>query len=215
MRIPISACVWALGRIALCGEDGPPVRVWKGELTEWTVRGPSGDFALLEKATIHRCRVTPETYLTRETLRVTPIGVRVGDFVEVVADLREGPSRCRALTLYIKPLERTPQQAARSPYWSSPQAPFLDNLFPRGMMTMTGIVDSIEGERLVLWTRGQKKMSLSLRPDTVFSDNGRPVSVEGLPVQTRVFLRAGRSFEGTLEVYQIVWGDILFPSKGP
>jgi hypothetical protein len=152
--------------------------------------------------------------MTRETLRVTPIGVRVGDFVEVVADMREGAGRCRALTVYIKPLERTPQQAAKSVYWSSPSSAFLDNLFPRGLMTLSGIVASIEGERLVLWTRGQRKMLFSLRPDTVFSDNGLPVGVEGLRPQTRVFLRAGRSFEGTLEAYQIVWGDVLFPSKG-
>jgi hypothetical protein len=200
--------------VALAGaaEPGPPVKIWKGELTEWNVRGISGDFAILEKSTIHRCKITPQTYLTRETLRVTPIGVRAGDFVEVVADMRE-EGRCTALTVYIKPLERSAKQAALSPRLSMPSPGFLDNLFPRGLITLTGIVEEVGEDRVVLWTRGQRKMSFILRPDTIFSDSGVPVGAKALAPQTRVFLRAGRSFEGDLEAYQIVWGEILFPNR--
>ncbi len=195
-------------------EDGPGVRIWKGELIEWNVRGPVGDLAMLDKATIRRCKVSSQTYMTRETLRVTPVGVRVGDFVEVVADLREA-GRCTALTLYIKPGEQTPKQRSLSPYWTPRSSPgILDNLFPRGMITLTGIVDKIVEEEITLWTRTQRKVTFALRPDTVFSDNGRPVGMESLPKQTRVFLRAGRTFDGALEAYQVVWGEILFPVRG-
>ncbi len=207
----LAGAVWLVGAI-IAAEPGPPVKVWKGELTEWNIRGISGDFAILERSTIHRCKVTPQTYLTRETLRVTPIGVRAGDFVEVVADMRE-EGRCTALTVYIKPMERSAKQAALSPRLSMPSPGFLDNLFPRGLITMSGIVDEVGEDKVVLWTRGQRKVPFILRPDTIFSDNGVPVGVKALTPQTRVFLRAGRSFEGGLEVYQIVWGDILFPNR--
>jgi len=170
---------------------------------------------MLERAKIQRCRITPQTYLARETLRVTPIGVRVGDFVEVIADFRDA-QRCVALTLYIKPLEQSPKDRAMSPYWRPPTQGFLDNLFPRGLITLTGIVERVTDQEVLLWTRAQRKMTFSLRPDTVFSENGLPVGQASLAPQTRVFLRAGRSFEGALEAYQIVWGDILFPARsGP
>ena len=181
----------------------PALHILKGELLEWNVRGLSGDMLVEvdDGPRRWRCQVTTETFLSRATIRIHPAGVRVGDSLEIVA---EGtPAACVARTVYIRPpdMKRLHARIVMSRT--------LDSLWLRGLLTFTGIVNRVEGDRLYLQTRKFGSKSFALRDDTVFSSGGRNVELGALPAQTRVFLRANRTFDGDLEAYHVIWGDIL------
>jgi hypothetical protein len=188
----------------------PALRILKGELLEWNVRGLSGDLLVdaEEGPRRWRCRVTTDTFLSRASIRIHPAGVRVGDTLEIVA---EGvPSSCVARTVYIRPPD---PRLARKRIALSMSRSALDTLWPRGLLTFTGMVNRVEGNRLYLQTRKFGSKSFALRDDTIFSHAGRNVEPSDLGQQTRVFVRANRTYEGDLEVYHVVWGDILLPRR--
>jgi hypothetical protein len=190
----------------------PALRILKGELIEWNVRGLSGDLLLdasEDGPRRWRCRITADTFLSRASIRIHPAGVRTGDTLEIVA---EGtPGQCLARTVYIKPPD--PRRVRLRQPWLSVST-MLDGLAPRGLLTFTGMVNRMEGSRLFLQTRKFGSKSFALRDDTVFSHGGRSVEAADLGVQTRVFVRANRTFEGDLEVYHVVWGEILRTGGG-
>ena len=196
-------------------DDLPPVRILRGLLIEWDMQGLAGEFSVRQSDNhVQRCRVTPETYMTRQTigLRVRPEGVKPGDFLEVVADLRNGPSRCQALTIYVgvsDPERRIP----RLPLPSQPSR-MMETLAPRGRLTFAGVVQRLEPNLMVVQTRNDGAMAFQLRTDTLFSAEGRLVDRDKLQVHTHVFVRAGNGLYGEMEAYQVVWGDILLPGAG-
>ena len=199
--------------VPLAGQNGPPVRIMRGELIRWEVRGFTGDLSIRDAMhRVHRCSVTPDTYLTRQTLRVTPVGVKPGDFLEVVADLRDGVESCRALTIYVRASDPA-LVAARGPLTVPPQRIIMDNLWPRGALTFAGVVQRLEPDRMIVQTRKDGSQTFHLRADTVYTAEGRLVEAARLSVHTRVFVRAGRGFEGEMEAYQVVWGGIVTPKQ--
>lgn len=188
----------------------PSLKILKGELLEWNVRGLAGDL-LMEQGEDGprrwRCQVTNDTFLSRASIRIHPAGVRVGDTLEIVAE--GAPTTCVARTIYIRPPDMRRMRAKLAMSRST-----LDSLWPRGLLTFSGIVNRVEGDRLYVQTRKFGSKSFALRNDTVFSNGGRNVDVASLASQTRVFLRANRTYEGDLEVYQVIWGDILKTREG-
>jgi hypothetical protein len=66
---------------------------------------------------------------------------------------------------------------------------------------------------MVVQTRKSGSKTFHLRPDTVYTAQGRLVEPGLLEVHTRVFVRAGRGFEGEMEAYQVVWGGIVTPKQ--
>ncbi len=195
--------------LSLSGQDGPPVRILQGELIEWQVQAGAGSFSIREADNqVHWCRLEPETYITRQSHRVSAVGVRPRDQLEVIADLRKGG--CVAVTIYVRP----PETARRYPRLMLPPPPrtnFMDNLYQRGNMTFAGVVQRLDQEMLVLKTRAGSQLLFQLRPDTVFSAWGKEVDSKSLAPQTIVYVRAGNVFGGDMEAFQIVWGDILTP----
>ena len=85
----------------------------------------------------------------------------------------------------------------------------------RGNITVAGVVLQVADGVLVLRTRSNELRRILLRPDTRYFGEGQPLTVSGLPLSTRVFVRAGRNLEGNVEAYQIVWGSILEPVMPP
>jgi hypothetical protein len=195
-------------------DEEPPVRIVKGELIEWEAQGLSGDFSVRDaQSFVHRCKFNADTYLKRQTLRVTPTGVKPGDFLEVVADIRNGPASCRALTIYIRASDPARWAGGRAPTRPLSMRLINDNLWPRGSLTFSGVVQRLEPNRMVVQTRSDGAKTFHLRTDTLFSEQGRLVQRTNLSVHTRVFVRAGRGFEGEMEAYQIVWGGIVTPRE--
>jgi hypothetical protein len=205
MRLLILAAAAA----SLVAQEGPPVRILQGELLEWQVSAGAGDFSIRElDHRVHWCKIFPDTYITRQSHRINHVGVRPGDTLEVIADLRRGISHCIAMTIYVRP----PETARRYPRLLLPQQPrfnFLDNLWQRGNLTFAGVLQRLEQDRMVLKTRNRGELTFLLRPDTIYSNAGKEVESTRLTPQTMVYVRAGSSFRGELEVYQVVWGDIL------
>ena len=189
----------------------PALKILKGELIEWNVRGLSGDLLLevTDGARRWRCQVTADTFLSRSTIRIHPAGVRAGDMLEIVAEGR--PAECIARTVYITAPD--PRRVRARQPWVAVSS-ILDGLSPRGLLTFTGIVNRVDGNRLFLQTRKFGSKSFALREDTVFSNRGRSVEVAALGTQTRVFVRANRTYDGDLEVYHVVWGEILLTRDG-
>ncbi len=191
----------------------PALHVLKGELLEWNVRGLSGDMLLeiLDGGRRWRCQVTADTFLSRASIRIHPDGVRAGDNLEIVA--QGTPVACVARTVYIRPPDPL---RARARAAISVSRNGLDSRWPLGLLTFTGTVNRLEGNRLFLQTRKFGEKSFALRDDTLFSSAGRNVEANELAAQTRVFVRANRTFDGDLEVYHVIWGEILQPQRdGP
>jgi hypothetical protein len=190
-------------------QDGPPVRIVEGELLEWNIQSGNGDMALRDlDGKKWLCRVAPETYITRRTHRVTHFGVRPGDSLELVADMRRGETSCLALTIYLRPPDMA-RRFNRLNLIPSPQLGYLDSLWQRGILTFSGVVQSRDEQNLVLLTRSRDAMSFQLRKDTVYANGGREVAAGVLQPFTRVYIRASKLADGKLEAYQVVWGDIL------
>ncbi|MCC6590705.1 MAG: hypothetical protein IT168_28700 [Bryobacterales bacterium] len=209
--------VWLVLTVAgACAQTTPPVQIIRGELLLWQVRGLAGEMAIrLSDGQAQTCQVTPDTYITRQTIRITPVAVKPGDWVEVVGDRRAGNDQCTAVTIYVRPPEPKPRPkgvTGRAPI-PIPQPRLMDNLYPRGRLTYAGTVLSQNDKRIVVRTRKDGDKSFALRDDTIFSDSGREVQARQIDVHTHVFLRAGQTFDGDLEVYQIIWGDILQPDR--
>lgn len=201
----------SLPRPVEAGGLAPSLRIVKGSLLEWNVRGLAGDLLLEEVEDgprRWRCKVTSDTFLSRASIRIHPAGVRVGDSLEVVAE--GDPRECVARTIYI----RQADLRQRRTRMVLSQTGMLDSLWPRGLLTFTGVVTRVEGERLYVQTRKFGSKSFMLREDTVFSDSGAHAQRDDLEAQTRVFIRANRTFEGDLEVYQVIWGEILQTREG-
>ncbi len=78
-------------------------------------------------------------------------------------------------------------------------------------MTFAGVVTQLTPELLVLRTRSEPRQTLLLRSDTRFMSEGQRVERADLHVNTRVFVRAGRNLDNEVEVYQVIWGDIVRP----
>ncbi len=88
-----------------------------------------------------------------------------------------------------------------------------DSIVPRGTLVFTGIVLRLAADRMVLRTRSDGERSLVLRRDTRYKEEGRRVEASALAPATRVFIRAGKSLDGQLEAYEVVWGQILEPER--
>ena len=189
----------------------PALKILKGELIEWNVRGLSGDLLVevTDGGRRWRCQVTADTFLSRSSIRIHPAGVRAGDTLEIVAEGR--PAECVARTIYITAPD--PRRVRARQPWTAVSS-ILDGLSPRGLLTFTGIVNRVDGNRLFLQTRKSGSKSFALREDTVFSQRGRSVEAAALGTQTRVFVRANRTYDGDLEVYHVVWGEILLTRDG-
>jgi hypothetical protein len=124
-----------------------------------------------------------------------------GAYVEAIVE--QTGEVCSVRTLYIRP----PRQAEVAT--QARNQSFLDNLFPRGNLVYTGTVQSLSERRLELRSRKGELRQFVVRADTAFSTGGRLVRRDELQPQTVVQIRAGKSYVGELEVYQITWGDIL------
>ena len=130
-------------------------------------------------------------------------GAYVEAIVEQIDIAGQSNARCVIRTLYVR-APRAPVAAT-----SNRSTSFLDNLFPRGNLVYTGTVQGISDGRLELRSRRGVTTEFAVREDTTFSTGGKVVTRDELAPQTVVQVRAGRTFRGDLEVYQITWGGIL------
>jgi hypothetical protein len=132
-----------------------------------------------------------------------------GEKVEVVSDAVPGSLLRYARTIRVvapvAPLRTLADTRVRS---ARPVEPMP---LP-GTLTFSGVVSRLNGQRLVLRTRGGEQTIL-IRRDTRYVSNGDTVEAADLQPNMRVFVSAGKNLYQQVEAYQVIWGKILEPRR--
>lgn len=192
----------------LLAEEGPPVAIVRGEVLKWD---PAGSFHLSTRTRqVVACRFDAETYFVRNGTKIGAGELKAGNIVEVIVDRGGQIGECRAVTVYLLAAMRMDLSAEYRRALDQ-QRHVLDHIFPRGRLTLAGLVLESGADHLVLKTRTEGRKTLRLREDTRFTRDGMPADASMLEVNARVFVRAGEGIDGKLEAYQVIRGEILSP----
>lgn len=187
----------ALVAVLAAAANAETLRVIKGQVSDLTETKLTIRDSLLRP---NNCELPTAAERLPISGNATAPALANGSYVEAIV-VMEGMN-CSVRTLYIRPLRAPILSTSRS-------TSFLDNLFPRGNLVFTGTVQSLSEKSLELRSRRGLHTVFSIRDDTAFSTGGRLVKRDDLAPQTVVQVRAGKTFSGELEVYQVTWGDIL------
>ena len=186
--------------------SGPKMAVLRGPLV-------SIDAAIVRvevaEGQIVECKFDIRTSMERDGQRIEVAAVSVGDRLEIVADHR--PTGCYARTMHVLDIPSQNPIAGRRPSMKREYSSPTDRYAPRGDMTVTGLVVGLSEQWLTIRTRTEGNKQFLLRHDTRYVGEGMRTDRESLARSTRVFVRAGRNFEGVVEAYQVIWGDIMKP----
>jgi hypothetical protein len=181
----------------------------RGVLIERAVL-PSGEFSVrAADSEVFRYRFDPKTYVEREERLVDIPRLDIGEKVEVLSD--EGPASAvrYARTVHVifqSPMRRPTEGRLRADRYPA------DHFAPISTISVSGVVSRLGSDRMVLHTRTGNQTIL-LRRDTRYLENGEAVDATALQPTMRIFIRAGRNLYNEIEAYQIIWGEILEPSR--
>lgn len=201
----------------LSAGDAPPKNLLYGELLEREGTGTVGTLSVRDdESHVYRCSFDAKTYIEVQKERASALALRPDDRLELLVDRHEGSTACYIRSIHIVPSKadtapRPASRAIRRRHTTSESAYVLDSIYPRGNLTFSGVIVQVNPERLVLRTRTSTQETIFLRRDTRCLQSGVAVESSQLPVNRRVFIRAGRNLDNELEAFQIVWGDIFQP----
>lgn len=167
-----------------------PVGILHGSVVAWQ----NGSLSVRQAdGAVYDCAYDKHTLFQRNQWPIQSSDLAGGEPVEVVSDRWPATRTC-----YV----RMVSVVYASPKSPRHQAPAPDVWVPRGYLTYSGLVVNYEDSKITLKTRNGPR-TLRLRPDTHYSEASQPL------LNKHVFVRAGRSLEGVLEAYQVMWGEIL------
>lgn len=196
--------------MALAAQEPAPEGIVRGTVVDRD-EGASGDLSV--RAADHRVhcfRFDPATAVQLAGGNAAVSELNKGDTVEVIAGVALYP-RLRQARL-VRLLDRLPAPArVRRPRRTAVE--LRDDLFPRGNLTLSGVVKSLHAGHMVLATRSQGESAILLRDDTRYFADGVEAGFSRLRVNARVFVRAGRNLDQDIEAYQVMWGGIFQPGK--
>jgi hypothetical protein len=204
---------WAglLVAVGVVAQEPAPPSLVRGTLLEWDVSSSTGELSLrVRDYHVYCFWYDSQTRFERDSQPASVAQLRKGDVLEIVAEA--GPNSVRRYARLVRLLASSPPAAP--PVYRPSYRPFrglADDLFPRGSLTLAGVVSQLSEERLILRTRADPAKRILLRTDTRYLEDGCPVALSALRVNTRIFVRAGENLEGEIEAYQVVWGEILKP----
>ncbi len=213
-RLPIFALVAVVTmacvvRRSAMAQENAPVGIVRGDLVEWDGDKVEGDILLRTLPDrLYTCHFDAFTYMERDGQRIGMAVLKAGDGLELVTDRKPGSQRCYARTLRVvdKPPPANPGYRA-----TARRSTLIDQLYPRGNLTFSGVILRLNAQMMVLRTRTQGETTVQLRQDTRYMDSGLPAEASMLTVNTRVSLRCGRNLDNELEAYQVIWGEIEGP----
>jgi hypothetical protein len=194
--------------IRIMAQDPAPVGIVHGVVIE------CGETELVVRNTddrVYRFAIDSKTFIQRDHFRIPCEDIGRGEPVEVVSDRSNEPgTRYARLVTVVRQEVRQRRRPVREPL------PVIEDptlsIAPRGSLTFTGVVLRLDGEGLVLRTRGAGEKWILFRRDTRFRADGLVVESSTLQSSTRVFVRAGTNLDGEMEAYEVVWGEILTPA---
>ena len=190
-------------------QENAPVGIVRGDLVEWDGNKVEGDILVrIPPDRLYTCHFDGFTYMERDGQRIGMAILKAGDRLELVTDRKPGSQRCYARTLRVvdKPPPTNPGYRV-----TARRSTLIDQLYPRGNLTFSGIILRLDARMMVLRTRTQGETTVLLRQDTRYMDSGLPAEASMLAVNTRVSLRCGRNLDNELEAYQVIWGEIEGP----
>ena len=182
----------------------------RGVLVERDAHAKSGQFTVrAADDRIFHYRFDAKTYVERENRLIDVAQLDPGEKVEVLSD--EGPASALryARTIHVilpQPPARPLSQGRLRAYRSA--AEHYEQL---ATLSFSGVVSSLQNDRLVLHTKDAGDQTIMLLQDTRFLENGEIVERTTLQPSMRVFVRGGRGLYGEVEAYQVIWGEILVP----
>lgn len=186
-ELPVALLILAA---ALHAQQPMPAGIVRGSLITWQ----NGSLSVRQAdGAVYDCSYDNHTLFQRNRWPIQSSELAGGEPVEVVSDRWPAAHAC-----YIR-MVSVVYASLKSPRRRAPAA---DVWIPHGHLTYSGLVLKNEDARITLKTRSGPR-SLLLRPDTRYSDASQPL------LNKHVFVRAGRTLEGALEVYQVMWGEIL------
>jgi hypothetical protein len=193
---------------AWAAEDELPLGIVRGKLSEPKSNGLRGGFVLTaESGRATPCTYDERTWFESQRVRVSLDAFGPADPVEVLVDQRlrsDGTRRCYARTVrLIEP--NAPAPNPRRPVYRS----VTEHIMPRGDLAFSGVVTGFTADAVLVKTRTAPARPFLMRPDTRFLERGVISDRANLPVNQIVFVRAGKNIEGHLEVYQVIWGEIV------
>jgi hypothetical protein len=204
--------IWGIFSILiweLAAQQAPPAFL-RGDFVEMKGSDKSGEFGVRTVENhVYRCQFDDRTWFENNKLRISATALQAGDHLEVVSDRSKlSPGGCYARTVHVVEIV-TPVRSRLRPYQS-----VTEHIAPRGDLTYAGLVIAVNSSSVQLRLRNQvEPISLLLRPDTRYVQDGIQIESGQLKPNLRVYVRAGKNLEEQVEAYQISWGEILSPMK--
>lgn len=195
---------------ALASDEPLPAPLASGVFVEWSGSDSIGRFVFRTGAqNTFSCGFTGKTYFEKEHRRTRVSLIPAGEPVEVLSERLSDPPSCRALIVRVG-RQAVPQGHGtfRKP-WSTPTESFA----PRGNLLLSGVVVRIDDPYIWLRTRDGRSHTIIIRPDTRIAAQGVVTDRLAIPFNRPVFIRAGRSIDGDVEAYSMIWGEILQPPR--
>ena len=195
----------ALVATAAWAQQPAPIGLLRGEIAQLS------DTGLIDvktfSGTTYRCKFDAATYAERDHIKLDAAALKPAELVEIATERKLGT--CYARTIHV--IDKTVKPSIRPA-----RLAILDQIFPRGNLTYSGVVLRRTPQTLVLRTRSAGEVTLLIRDDTRFLDSGTVGDLAQLAPNTRVFVRGGRNLDNEVEVYQVIWGTIDGPNPaGP
>jgi hypothetical protein len=191
-------------------QENAPVGILRGDLVEWDGDKVQGNILVRTPPDrLYTCHFDGFTYLERDGQRIGLAALKTGDRLELVTDRKPGSQRCYARTVRV--VDKSPATVNPGYRVNMRRNTIIDQLYPRGNLTFSGVILRMNAQMMVLRTRTQGETTVLLRQDTRYMDSGLPAEASMLAVNTRVSVRAGRNLDNEVEAYQVIWGEIEGP----
>ena len=182
----------------------------RGVLIERDAHATAGQFSLrAADDRVFRYRFDAKTYVERENRLIDVAQLAPGDKLEVLSD--EGPASALRYARTIHVIQPPPPGRPVSQGRLRAYRGAVEQYEALATLSFSGVVSSLQTDRLVLHTKEAGDQTILLRQDTRFLENGEIVERTTLEPNMRVFVRGGRSLYGEVEAYQVIWGEILAP----
>ncbi|MCU1235746.1 MAG: hypothetical protein JWP63_3713 [Candidatus Solibacter sp.] len=181
----------------------------RGTVLECDAR-PTGEVSIRAADNeVLRYRFDSKTYVERDQKLIEASRLAPGEKVEVLSERLPATALRYAMTIHvIQPLPPPrPQTMGRYRAYN----PAAEPVIPAGNITYSGVVSRLDAQRVLIHTRAAGDLSIALRKDTRFLEDGQLVEADRLKPTMRVFVRAGKDIYQQVEAYQVIWGSILTP----
>jgi hypothetical protein len=201
--------VLLLVSFALAAQSPPDAPIVRGVVLECDSR-PAGEISIRNADNqVLRYQFDRKTYAERNNQLIEASHLAPGEKVEILSDREREYTLRYARTIHVIQPVPPPRPLTMGRY----RAPAAEPTLPSTTTTYSGVISQLTGDHVVLHTREAGDLSILLRKDTRFLEDGQIVEAAKLKPTMRVFVRAGKDVYQQIEAYQVVWGTILTPAN--